>query len=936
MNSRPSGLWVIATLFLLAAFSQQIARLAVEGLWYASVDRLPVFWTVFATRLGAGLAAGLVTGALAAWSVRLAMSSARPRPVVLLDGRVELKPWSEPPMAAMSGQLARALGIGAAVLVGFGAQQAWRVWLSAWHAVPFGEIDPILGLDASFYVFTLPALQAVRGIVTAAIVIALGLAVLVYQQHGAIRVRLPDADHPDVAARLSIAPAARRHLGLLGACFGLTLAVGTFLQRHEAMSMVSGRFDGPGYAVVEVLLPLLTLSAIATVLASWLVYQALDREQPAAFALAVFLVFGAGALQSFAPSVVQRFVVTPNELEAERPYLAAHIEATRRAWQLEGVEERALGADATLALDDIDANRATIEGIRLWDEGPLRATFQQVQEIRTYYEFHHVDHDRYRVDGRLRQVMLSARELEPTGLPQQARTWLNETLVYTHGYGVTLGPVNEVTNDGLPRLWVKDLPPQASHDVFTVTKPAIYFGEEMRRPVIVGTRQAEFDFPTADGNATTQYEGEAGILAGGFARRALLALALGDIEVLLSGDITAGSRLLYVRQVQDRVQRVAPFLHIEGDAYMAIVDGRLLWFVDGFTHTDHYPASAHRTLPPAKGARVGPRANWVRNHVKVTVDAYDGTVTLWRMPGKDPVLDAWEAAFPGVLRPAADMPAGIREHVRVPATLFELQAHLFATYHMVDADTFYNREDQWEVPAFSVPGSRRTLPVSMTPYYTVLTLPGEGVDEFILMLPFTPRDKDNLAAWMVARNDGEHYGTLRVYRFPKDRLVYGPSQVVARIQQDDAISEKLTLWNQQGSAAILGTLLVIPVEESLLYVQPLYLQANDGAIPELKRVIVGWGDDIAMEPTLEGALAALFGAGARAVEATTPGTPRVASLTWQEAARRAQAAWEAVEAAGATGRFSDLGAALDDLGAAIEEITALSDGEDPVEPDAVE
>jgi len=921
LDRQRSLVWTLTTLAVVSLFARELADLAVDGLWFASVEHSPVFWTLFGARALAFVGGVLLGAVVIGGSAAVALNAQSGSPILLLDGQVQLSPWAQAPKVA--GTAVQVVVAGACLLLGLSAQAAWPTWMAWWHQVPFGEVDAVLGYDASLYVFTIPALMAARNLLLVTLFVATVVSTATYAARGTIRVRLPSELDPDAQPQIRTDARTRRHLALLVASFAMVLAVGPFLQRFDALSSSRGLFDGPGYTVVTTVLPLLSLSAVATLFAAWLVFTAIDRMRGAPAMLALFLVFAAGALQSFVPDTVQRFVVAPNELGKERPYISAHIEATRKAWRLDGVEEERLGADANLTLDDIDANRTTIEGIRLWDEAPLRDTFQQVQEIRTYYEFHHVDHDRYEVDGQLRQVMLSARELEPAGLPQQAKTWVNQTLVYTHGYGVTVGPVNEVTDDGLPVLWVKDIPPATDKDIFRVDQPAIYFGEEMRRPVIVRTNQPEFDYPTAEGNETARYEGEAGIPVGGLARRTLLSMVLGDMDVILNGDISTGSRLLYVRDVRRRVQKLAPFLWVDQDAYLAVIDGRLLWFLDGFTHTDRYPYSAPRMLPGTRRSRP-PVANWVRNRVKITVDAYDGTVTLWRMPGDDPILDTWASAFPDLLRDAAEMPEAVRAHVRVPDALFHLQADLFATYHMTDAETFYNREDQWEIPTIE----RQR----MVPYYTVMKLPGETRDEFILMLPFTPRDKDNLAAWMVARNDGENYGTLRVYRFPKDRLVYGPGQVVARIQQDDAISEKLTLWNQQGSRAILGTLLVIPIEESLLYVQPLYLQAADGAIPELKRVIVGYRDEIAMEPTLEGALTRLFGGASADTVATIADAVDAAAeaagdeaTTLGHAVRRAQSPWLDARNAAKDGRFGDMGQAFERLGAAIDKLAEMAE-----------
>lgn len=920
MNRQSSLIWGVVTLLLLLTFSREIASLGVYGLWYNSVEQGAVFQTMLLVRLGSFLAGVALAGLVLLPSALRALSVSQTSPLVLMDGKIDLSPWAKAPQSAANA--VRAVVLLALVLIGLATQANWKTWLAWWHGEPFGEVDAILGHDAALYVFTLPAVEALRALLLGSLFLSLVISAGIYAARGVIQIRLPDELDPDASVQVKMVPAARRHLAVLAGLTMLLLAIGPFLERFTLLHDARGLIDGPSYTVATTVMPLLSLSTIAMLFASWLVFRAVDQLRAGPVVLAVMLVFGTGALRVFVPDLVQRLSVAPNELGKERPYIASHIEATRRAWRLDGIEEHRLSADAELTYEDIQANRATVEGIRLWDEAPLLSTFRQVQEIRTYYEFHSVDHLRYQVDGRLRQVMTSARELDASALPPQAQTWVNKTLVYTHGAGLTLGPVNEITEDGMPVLWVQDIPPVHSHDVFRVDRPGLYFAENMNRPVIVRTNQAEFAYPTAEGNETTRYEGAAGIPVGGAARRALMAMVLGEFDILLNGDIQSGSKLLLVRDVRERAKKIAPFLTIDPDAYLAVIDGRLVWFLEGYTHTDRYPYSATRRV--LLDGRRGVVANWVRNKVKITVDAYDGDVTMYRMPGKDPILDVWSKVFPSVLTDASEMPDAIRAHLRVPSALFGVRAHLFSTYHMTNAETFYNREDQWEIPV----GDQGR----MEPYYTVMKLPGGNEDEFILMLPFTPRNKDNLAAWMVARNDGDQYGQMRVYRFPKDRLIYGPSQVTARIQQDDTISQSLTLWNQRGSRSVMGTLLVIPIDESPLYVQPLYLRAERGAIPELKRVIVVYRDEIVMEPTLEEGLARLFRGGTRAerrrAEEASPtdadpevGAPDVPTLlTVQEAVEAARREWRSVRAAASEGRFGDMGRALDELGKALESL----------------
>jgi uncharacterized membrane protein (UPF0182 family) len=538
--------------------------------------------------------------------------------------------------------------------------------------------------------------------------------------------------------------------------------------------------------------------------------------------------------------------VSPNEIDKEKPYIDFNIRYTRLAYGLDNIEEREFPAEETLTLQDLRKNEATLKNIRLWDTRPLLATYSQLQEIRTYYKFTDIDIDRYRINGEYRQVTLSPRELSSKDLP--SRIWINERLTYTHGYGAVVGPVNRVTREGLPEFWIKDIPPAASTDL-RISRPELYFSELATDYVFVKTRAKEFDYPAGDQNVYTAYEGQGGIPLGSFWRKMLFAAHLGDIKLLMSNDLTSASRVLLYRNIRERVQRIAPLFRYDDDPYMVIsAAGRIVWFLDGYTVSDWFPYS---TTTPGLG-------NYVRNAVKVTVDAYDGTVHFYVADPADPLIRTLARIFPGLLQPLEAMPADLRAHIRYPEGLFRVQAAMYAVYHMRDTQVFYNKEDLWSIPVGHESGSN--LP--MEPYYLILRLPGEPKEEFVLLIPFNPSKKDNLSAWLAARSDPPHYGKLVVYNFPKQKLIYGPRQIEARIDQDSFISQQLSLWNQRGSQVIRGNLLVIPIERSLVYVEPLYIAAEKGQLPELKRVIVGFGDRIAMEETLEGAMARVFGGSA--------------------------------------------------------------------------
>jgi uncharacterized membrane protein (UPF0182 family) len=642
--------------------------------------------------------------------------------------------------------------------------------------------------------------------------------------------------------RLSMTTNARRHLALLGAAFLLLLAIGAWLHRFEYLVQQSQLIHGASYADVHARMPAaLLLAVVAVVGAGLAALQAFTpRNWPVPLAIGLYLLVSVGG--ELYSSVLQRFVVTPNEQARETPYIQHNISATRKAYGLDGVELREISGEALLTRDDITRNAPTLQNVRLWDHQPLLDTFGQLQEIRTYYDFHSVDNDRYRINGQLRQVMLSARELNSASLPN--RTWVNERLFYTHGYGLTLGPVNQVTDEGLPVLFVRNMPPETEAGL-TIDEPSLYFGELSNDYVIVGTNTAEFHYPRGESNEPTKYAGRGGVSVSSLWRQLLFAIRFRAYQIVLSDDIGDESRILFNRNITERVRALAPFLSFDQDPYLVLADGRLYWIYDAYTTSARYPYST----------AMATRLNYIRNSVKIVIDAYHGTTTLYLADEQDPIAATYGRIFPSLFKPLADMPAAVREHVRYPETIFSVQSQIYATYHMTQPSVFYNREDQWDIPVLDEAGEGRP----MEPYYTIMRLPGEPEAEFIQMLPFTPRRRDNLAAWLVARSDGDNYGKLNVFVFPKQKQVFGPRQVVARIAQDQVIAPQITLWNQQGSQVIWGTLMVIPIEESLVYVRPLYLRATGGRIPELTRVIVAYENRIVMEDTLEAGLARLFG-----------------------------------------------------------------------------
>jgi uncharacterized membrane protein (UPF0182 family) len=837
---RPTRLLLLVAFLVVFFGAPSAVGLYTDWLWFSELGYAQVFTTMLRGQSTLFSIACVVAFLWLALNLRVALASlGAARPVFTTREGIEVAL----PGPRQLRTLAMAAAAVIAVLVALFAAGRWELSLAWWNAVPFGQADPILGHDIGFYVFTLPFLQFLKGIAQALVLFAGLVSGALYLVTGSLTSGFP--------ARLAMAPAARRHLSLLAATLLLLLASGAWMHRAELLIEPSGMFQGASYADVHGRMPgmfaLMAVSLIGAVLA--IVQVVTPRNWPIPVAAVLYVVVSLGA-EGYG-TLLQQFVVSPNEQARETPYIQHNITATRQAFGLAGVEERELSGDAALTGADIARNAPTLDNVRLWDHQPLLQTFGQIQEIRTYYDFTSVDNDRYQIDGALRQVMLSARELNSTALPN--RTWVNERLTFTHGYGLTLGPVNEVTSEGLPVLFVRDLPPQTIPDL-KIDEPSLYFGELSNDYVIVRTNTREFHYPRGDDNVFTQYSGKGGLALDSLWRKLVFALRFRAYQIVLSNDIGPESRILFNRNIRERVSALAPFLSFDQDPYIVLADGRLYWLYDAYTTSARYPYSSS----------IG-GVNYIRNSVKFVIDAYDGTTTGYLSDAQDPIAATYARVFPGIFKPLAEMPPALRAHVRYPEDIFALQAQVYATYHMTQPAVFYNREDQWEVPAIDEGGEPR----GMQPYYTIMRLPGEADPEFIQMLPFTPRRRDNLAAWLVARSDGEHYGKMRVFEFPKQKLVFGPRQVVARIAQDQVISPQITLWNQQGSQVIWGTLMVIPIEESLIYVRPLYLRASGGRIPELTRVIVAYQNQIVMEQTLDAALARIFGSDPTPVPAST-------------------------------------------------------------------
>ncbi len=843
MNITKFFSWTFLGIFfvLLVSFST-ILSLVIDWWWFSEVGFIEIFTKSIVTRLVVGGVTGLLAAAffltnfLVAMRSKTAWIATLPAALVgqdlALDSRIIKK-------------LGVVFGCVVAFLIALAASARWQDILKFLAATPFGQTDPLFGRDAAFYVFSLPVYSLALGLVKTIIVISLVGCGLIYMLRGSLNLA-------DLLRKKSPDQKARMHLGVLLSIFLATVSVGTHLALYNLLTSQSGAVFGAAFTDVNIMVPLLRASVFIYGLAAVLaLYYGISGK---VFPLlgAIFLTILVGLASAVVPSLFQKLVVAPNELVKETPFIKYNIEATRKAYGLDTIEERDISADKPITAPDITKNNLTIKNVRLWDREQLLSTFSQIQEIRTYYEFASVDNDRYTIDGELRQIMLSPRELASDSLPNKA--WINERLTFTHGYGVTGGPVNQVTPEGLPVLFVKDLPPKAEVKELAIIRPEIYYGEILNDYVIVNTKSKEFDYPKGEENVYTAYEGRGGVQITSPFRRLLFALHFGSLKMLLSNDITSDSRMMYNRNIKERVAKIAPFLTYDGDPYLVVSEGNLYWILDAYTATDRYPYS--QPLPLNGMAKL----NYIRNSVKAVVDAYEGKVTLYVADANDPIIKTYTKVFPKSFRPLSDMPKSLIPHLRYPEDIFSLQTAIYTTYHMDNPQIFYNKEDQWEIPAIAVEGEQSGSKVPpMTPRHMIMKLPGEKTEEYILMLPFTPRAKDNLSAWMVARNDGDQYGKLIAYRFPKDKLIFGPKQVIARINQDAEVSRQITLWDQRGSQVIQGPLLVIPIEESLIYVRPLYLKADAGKIPELKRVIVAYENKIAMEETLEAGLAKIFG-----------------------------------------------------------------------------
>ena len=917
---------VLAVLVILVFCSRTAISYWVDLLWFRSLGYADVFWKTFWLEWSAFALFGVVTflylfGVFAAFKRVHGANLPEDHTIFIAGNPIKL------PVAPVLRWIAAGISLLIALATAAAMQAQWNTLALYWYSPPAipgspGSFpDPIFDRPLNFYLFTLPAWQLIAGWLLTMAVLTLVLAVLFFLITGGSRALS--------GSLRNVTPLPWRALSFAAAGLLLVLALREYLSRFELLFEHHTIFDGVTYTDAHVsLIGMLFISAALLIGALIAAANAFFNPRGRMLVIAVVPAVACYIVVALVSWYVTSFLVKPNELVREEPYIANNIQMTRKAYGLDLFDQREFPAETTVGATDPANNQPTLQNIRLWDVQALKDTLRQIQEIRTYYDFPDIDIDRYQIDGAQREVMLAVRELNVDKLPESSRNWINDKLIYTPGYGITMNPVNGFTSEGLPTLMLSNMPVQSTVPTIKVTRPEIYFGEMTNTDVYVKTRQQEFNYPEGQSNNLTTYEGKGGIELGGFLRRLFIAFDRGDIAKLpFSDDVNAGSRLLMRRNVRDRVAALAPFLTFDQDPYIVVgEDGRLSWVMDAFTSSDTYPYSAHRSLDNLS-------LNYMRNSVKAVVDAYDGSTTFYVFDSADPILAAYRTIFPSLFKDASTMPGWLHKHVRYPELLLSLQAEVYGLYHMTNPEVFYNREDLWTVATetgMAQGGDQTTQP--MQPNFVLMNLPGERGLEFVEILPFTPANRNNLIGWIAGRSDGAHYGTSVVYDFPKTRLVDGPQQIEARIDQNAQLSGQLTLWNQQGSHVRRGSLLVIPCGRALLYAEPIYLQAERSPMPELRLVVLALQDKLAYAPTFEAALASLFGSGSSSLSGVESSNPAPASgaaapshpaVDLKSLIAQAGRDFSDYQRLTSAGKLSEAGQKLDDLKRTLDQLNAL-------------
>ena len=845
--------WLLGVGILLLACSTTLVHWLTEYWWFSSVG----FDSVFKVRLGWSILCAAL--AFAAYGLVLfsnywlALYLTRDRPFYAPSN----SDWTPlMPSITIYG------GISVIVLLAIGAAQrgvsAWEPLLKFLKPTAFDITDPIYGQDVGFYIFRMPVYQGLQQESLELLIWALMLSLAIYALRGEVRL--------ERGWKYLLTGPVKTHLCVLLSAIALVSAWGYWLARYDLLYSPAGVVFGAGYTDANARLHAFSIMGIVTLVVAGLFIISLWRQ---GFSLPItslslyFLVFL--TVSQLYPWIQQSIVVEPNELDREAPFIDHNLNFTRQAYGLTNVQREEFSVTDGLDTAALAQNTATLDNLRLWDYQTLLSTYQELQSLRLYYRFNDVDIDRYTIDDDYRQVMLAARELDYSNVPEAARNWVNKSLKYTHGYGIAMSPVNQVTVEGLPDFFVKNIPPVTSTDI-EISQPRIYYGEKTNHYVYTGASTEEFDYPQGNDNATNRYDGLGGVPIGSFGRRLAYAFEIGSAKPLISNYFTSDTKIHYRRNILARAKQVVPFLRLDSDPYLSLIDGRLKWILDGYTTSDRYPYSEPITSSPDSGVLLSSETqladiarngtNYIRDAAKVVIDAYDGSLTIYSIDSTDPILATYQKIFPELFTPLEAASEALRSHFRYPLNLFQIQSQIYRAYHMENTEVFYNREDLWQFPRQI--GNAGTAE-QMDPYYVTMKLPNAEGEEFLQILPFTPAKKGNMVAWMAARCDGDRYGELVLYEFPKQGIIYGPQQIEGRIDQNTDISQQLTLWDQQGSSVIRGNLLVIPIDQSLLYFEPVYLQADQGALPELKRVIIAFQDTIVMRQTLPEALEAVFG-----------------------------------------------------------------------------
>ncbi len=896
----------LGTVALLFVIATQFSDLYIDWLWFKELGYGTVFTTVLSTKVILAVLATVLTAGFVFWNIWIAKESLYDLPPEALE-----YPYDQliKPRYVFWLSLAASLGLG--WLIGMSFSSHWITILQFKEQVPFGQIDPIFGKDLAFYIFSLPFFNLIyQTLATIIFLTMLGIGAL-YFFTGSVG--------SSVTGNFNIHPKAYSHLSRLFAGFVFLKAWNYLLSTYKLLYSNRGVAFGASYTDLHAQLPALKIMfVIAVIVGLILLYNSFKPNLKLAGTSIGIWIAASILVGSIYPGLVQQFVVSPNELSRETPYIEYNIKYTRDAYGLNNVVEKEFPAEANLNWDVLDANDNTIKNIRLWDSQPLLDTYQQIQAIRAYYSFDKIDVDRYEIDGELRQILLSVREMDHSRLDPQAQTWIGMHMQYTHGYGVVASPAADVTPGGLPELQLKDVPPQTDIKELQIDRPEIYYGRKNASYAIVNTKEPEFNYPMGDANVYSFYEGTGGVPIGNNLTRGAFALYFNDYRFLFNSDITNESRVIFDRTIYERVNKIAPMLIYDQNAYIVIDDGKLYWIMDAYTTSGYYPYSEPR--------RFGGRSvNYIRNSVKVVIDAYNGDVSYYVFDEEDPIVQTYSNMFPGLFKPADEMPESLRKHVRYPENLFDLQADLYGSYHMQDPRVFYQKEDIW-IQANEIYAGER---VPMESYYIIMQLPEEDEPEFILMRPYTPRERQNMIGWMGARSDGENYGELVVYKMPKHKTVYGPMQIEAFIDQDAEISQQLTLWSSRGSSVFRGNLMVFPIGDSLLYVEPLYLQATGNALPELRRVIASYEGKVVMAETLDEALEKLFGprddVPAVPVEPGIDDRLPVTDMLFKELLEEAQDLYDRADRAIRAGNWSEYGRLITQLGIVLAELAEFTE-----------